>query len=166
VHVIRGPVLLSDPNRRHPSVRSTEDPDQLLRILCHELVAQTSPVVEALFEYSGFVRHATWGPIISSWAALFVNVFDQLSTQPEALPLLEAFFKGNDDVARMQPRFHTVTLGNVTHLYQRRASCCRYYFLPQGSLCASCPLASQEDRVRMNREWMQKRLEKKPSWPL
>jgi hypothetical protein len=51
----------------------------------------------------------------------------------------------------------SATLGEVTHLYQRRASCCRYYLLPRGSLCACCPLVSQKERERRNLEWMKKR---------
>jgi len=47
-----------------------------------------------------------------------------------------------------------------THLYQRHASCCRYYLLPQGQLCASCPLVSQEERLERNAEWMQKQLDR------
>jgi len=58
----------------------------------------------------------------------------------------------------MQPRMHPVTCGEVTHLYQRRASCCRYYLLPQGDLCASCPLVSHDERVARNLQWMQSRL--------
>jgi hypothetical protein len=55
--------------------------------------------------------------------------------QALALPAIESFFSGDDDIAKMQPKMHPVTLGDVTHLYQRRASCCRYYLLPAGSLC-------------------------------
>lgn len=163
IHSLRGSVLPSDPNRDHPSVRSIEDPQRLLQILRSELVAQASPVVETLFEWSKFSRSAIWGLITSSWAALFIQVYDRLGTQYDALPLVEAFFTGNDDVARMQPKLHPVTLGNVTHLYQRRASCCRYYLLPQGSLCASCPLVSHEDRAQRNLDWMKKQLESQSS---
>ena len=45
--------------------------------------------------------------------------------------------------------------------YQRRASCCRYYLLPQGSLCASCPLVSDEERLAKNLDWMREQLSKK-----
>lgn len=58
----------------------------------------------------------------------------------------------------MRPRTHAVTMEGVTNLYQRRASCCRYYLLPQGDLCASCPLVSQEERLQRNREFMAKQL--------
>ena len=94
--------------------------------------------------------------ITSSWAAQFIGVFGRLGEQTQALPLVSELCSGDDDVARMQPRLHPVTLGTVTHVFQRRASCCRYYLLPKGSLCASCPLVSQEERVRRNTEWMQR----------
>jgi hypothetical protein len=159
IYSLHGSVLETDPNREHPSVRSAEDHCRLLETFRSELVAQASPVVDALFEWSKFSKSAIWGMITSSWAALFLHVYERIGTQTDALPLLETFFAGNDEVARMQPRFHPVTLGGVTHLYQRRASCCRYYLLPQGSLCASCPLVSQEKRIQMNLEWMKKQLE-------
>jgi hypothetical protein len=66
-----------------------------------------------------------------------VHVYERLETQIEALPVIEAFFAGDDDIARMQPKLHSVTFGEVTHLDQRCASCCRYYLLPHGSLCVS-----------------------------
>jgi len=62
----------------------------------------------------------------------------------------------------MQPRMHAVTMDGVTHLYLRRASCCRYYLLPQGDLCASCPLVSHDERLRRNREFMAKQLSRQP----
>jgi ferric iron reductase protein FhuF len=122
------------------------------------LEAQASPVGDAVYNWSGFGRKGIWGMITSSWASLFVHVYDRLGSQADALPVIQSFFQGSDDVARMQPRLHPVTLDNITHLYQRRASCCRYYLLPQGSLCASCPLVSQEERVARNLEWMKKQL--------
>ncbi len=42
----------------------------------------------------------------------------------------------------------------MTHIYHRRATCCRYYLVPQGHYCASCPLISQAQRVQRNRAWM------------
>ncbi len=78
----------------------------------------------------------------------------------DALPFLLKFFEGDDEIARMKPRLNPVTLRAVTHLYQRRASCCRYYLLPQGGLCASCPLVSDEERTKRNVEFMEKQLDR------
>jgi hypothetical protein len=69
-------------------------------------------------------------------------------------------FSGDDLVAIMQPRVHEVTYMDVTHIYQRRASCCRIYLLPQKELCASCPLVSQEERLERNRAWMKTQIER------
>lgn len=41
------------------------------------------------------------------------------------------------------------------------ASCCRYHLLPQGDLCASCPLVPQERRLELNLEWMKTQLERR-----
>jgi FhuF 2Fe-2S C-terminal domain len=155
-----GSVLSNDPGAGHPLTRSVsvEDPASLLLLLRSELQRQASPVVDAMCKWSGFSKKGAWGMLTSSWAALFVHVYERLGSQTDALPVMQAFFKGADEVASMQPRMHPVTLGSVTHLYQRRASCCRYYLLPQGSLCASCPLVSQEERLVRNLEWMKKQL--------
>ena len=140
----------------HPLIETVTDRAALRRVLRHRLHEQTSPVVHALHEWSGFSVKGAWGMITSSWASHFIAGCDRLEGQAQAIPLLEDLCSGDDDVARMQPRLHPVTLGAVTHVFQRRASCCRYYLLPKGSLCASCPLVSQEERVRRNVEWMQR----------
>jgi hypothetical protein len=132
--------------------------DPLLRRLRQELDAQAAPVVRALHDWSGFASRGSWGMITSSWAAQFIAVCERLGGQAFAAPILETFFVGDDDIGRMQPRTHTVTMHGVTHLYQRRSSCCRYYLLPQGNLCASCPLVSHDERLRRNREFMAKQL--------
>jgi ferric iron reductase protein FhuF len=142
----------------HPLIETVTDRAALRRVLRDRLHEQTSPVVHALHEWSGFSVKGAWGMITSSWASHFIAGCDRLEGQAQAIPLLEDLCSGDDDVARMQPRLHLVTLGAVTHVFQRRASCCRYYLLPKGSLCASCPLVSQEERVRRNVEWMQRLL--------
>jgi hypothetical protein len=130
----------------------------LLRRLRDELHQQAEPVVRAMYDWSGFAAKGSWGMITSSWAAQFITVCERLGSQAFAAPIMEAFFAGADDVGRMQPRTHPVTMRGVTHLYQRRASCCRYYLLPQGDLCASCPLVSHDERVRRNMEFMERQL--------
>jgi hypothetical protein len=133
----------------------------LLRRLRHELAGQAAPVVRALQDWSGFAPRGSWGMITSSWAAQFITVCERLGGQALAAPILEDFFTGDDDIGRMQPRVHAVTMEGVTQLYQRRASCCRYYLLPKGDLCASCPLVSHDERLRRNHEFMARQLARK-----
>jgi ferric iron reductase protein FhuF len=134
--------------------------DTLLKQLRNELVRQAQPVVQSLFDWCGFSRKGAWGMITSAWASQFIEVCGRRGDQIDALPLLLRFFEGEDEIARMKPRLNPVTLRGVTHLYQRRASCCRYYLLPQGDLCASCPLVSDEDRTKRNFEFMQRQLDR------
>ena len=140
------------------AVPSVGESGSLPRRLRHELAEQATPIVRALQDWSGFAPRGSWGMITSSWAAQFITGCERLGGQALAAPILEEFFAGDDDVGRMQPRTHAVTMDGVTHLYQRRASCCRYYLLPQGDLCASCPLVSHDERLRRNREFMAKQL--------
>lgn len=161
IHEIRGTVLSDGPQEVIAGTQYVTDDFELLRALRSTLHSQTEPVVQAMYEWSGFSKKGAWGQITSSWASQFINICDRFGGQEQALPIVEAFFAGDDIVAATQPRLHPVTLGDVTHLYQRRASCCRYYLLPQGSLCASCPLVSQEERIKLNLEWMRKQLQPK-----
>ena len=165
IHSPRGFVIGKDPDNASLFTQAVESHAALRAALRSTLKAQSAPVVEALYDWSGFSRKGTWGQITSSWAAQFVGIYDTIGEQPEILLDIVAFFQGDDEPARMQPRLHPVTIGKVTHLYQRRASCCRYYLLPQGSLCPSCPLVSHEERVARNLEWMKEQLRRKGETP-
>jgi ferric iron reductase protein FhuF len=125
-----------------------------LKVLRQQLKLQAEPVVEALYEWSYFSRKGSWGMITSAWATQFINICEHLGGQAKAAPILREFFRGHDEIALMQPQLHSVQLERTTHLYQRRASCCRYYLLPEGDLCASCPLVSDKERLRRNKEWV------------
>jgi len=150
--------MFGDAPSSHALVRYESEQKILLRLLRGELQRQTTPVVEALFQWSGFSRKGAWGMVTSSWASQFINISGRLSEQIAAIPVLRDFFAGDDEICRMQPRLHPISVRGVTHVFQRRASCCRYYLLPRGDLCASCPLVSDEDRLRQNREWMEEQL--------
>jgi ferric iron reductase protein FhuF len=130
------------------------DAGALIDALRRQLVAQATPVVDALFEWSGFARRGTWGQLTSTWASHVTTLCEDPLDQRPVRPLLDALFAGDDDVARMRPRFHEVRYRDAVHLFQRRASCCRYYLLPAGELCASCPLVSDSARLDKNRAWM------------
>jgi hypothetical protein len=158
IHVARGIVLRTGFEANDGGPESVADETALLESLRSSLYAQAEPVVDALYAWSGFSKKGAWGQITSSWASQFINVCDRFGGQAQARPIVETFFAGGDILAATQPRLHPVTLANVTHLYQRRATCCRYYLLTQGSLCASCPLVSHEERMRRNIEWMGKHL--------
>ncbi len=160
IHEPRGTLVAGDSRATHPSMRTVADRDALLQTLRTALVDQAAPVVEALREWSGFAPRGTWGMLTSSWAAQFTGLCEDTHDQRSLLSTLEAFFAGTDVVAAMRPRLHPVTYRDVTHLYQRRASCCRYYLLPQGVLCASCPLVPHEERLARNVEWMKTQLER------
>ena len=158
IHEARGVMVAGDPRADHPTIAVVANPYQLLRSLRSALTTQALPVVEALYDWSGFARRGTWGMLTSSWAAHVTNLVGDGRDQRPALPILQAFFAGDDLVAKMQPQLHALTYLGVTHLYQRRASCCRIYLLPQMELCASCPLVSQEERLARNLEWMKTQL--------
>jgi ferric iron reductase protein FhuF len=148
IHEPRGVFLAAD-----------RDGDALLRYLRDQLIAQANPVVETLYDWSGFARRGTWGMLTSSWAAHFITLSSSGVDQTGVLPLLRQFFDGADVVAAMQPRVHTVSYRDATHVYQRRASCCRFYLLPDGELCASCPLVSHDERLVRNLAWMKRQLD-------
>ena len=59
----------------------------------------------------------------------------------------------------MRPRLHAVAYRDAVHVYQRRASCCRFYLVPEGELCASCPLVAHEARLERNLAWMKRQID-------
>jgi hypothetical protein len=156
----RGTVVVGDSRAEHPLLRTVPNSAALLRALRTALASQAAPVVEALYAWSGFAPRGTWGMLTSSWASHFTGLCETRDDQRGMLPQIEALFAGDDVVAAMQPRMHVVSYLDATHLYQRRASCCRYYLLPTGDLCTSCPLVSDDDRMARNREWMQTQRER------
>lgn len=161
IHVARGMFIDGDARAVHPLASTVPDRDALLHELRRGLVEQATPVVDALHAWSGFAPKGTWGMLTSSWASQFTGLWPTPDDQRGALPLIDAFFAGDDSAYRMRPLLHAVTCGDATHLYQRRASCCRYYLLPQGNICTSCPLVSQEERLQRNREWMRTQEERR-----
>ena len=154
LHRPEGAMLQQEGVTQHPSVQLLSSHTDVLARLRESLVQQASPIVEALYRWSSFSLKGTWGMITSSWGAQFIHIVGEIATQESGLPVVRQFFVGTDIVAQTQPYFYPVTHQHVTHVYHRRATCCRYYLLPQGGYCASCPLIPQEESVRRNIEWM------------
>jgi hypothetical protein len=160
VYEPRGVVVASDPRADHPSMKMVRDETALLRALRDQLVEQAAPVVATMYEWSGFAERATWGMLTSSWASHFTGLWEARDDQRPLVEVLDRFFAGDDVVAGMRPGMNPVEYGGAIHLYQRRASCCRYYLLPEGDLCASCPLVSDEERAVRNLDWMRTQAER------
>jgi hypothetical protein len=136
----------------------------LRRALRATLADQATPVVEALYRWSGFARRGTWGMLTSAWVSQFTTFGEP--RDPDAWQAeLDAFFAGNDLVSAMRPRVHVVDVSGTTHLFQRRASCCRLYLVPGGELCASCPLVGDDERLARNRAWLASQLTRQTPLP-
>ena len=159
IHEASGVILGDGPHAGDPGVRTVPDRKMLLQCLRQELVAQAQPVVKALYDWSGFAPRGTWGMLTSSWAAHLTALSPTGPDQSVVLPTLQEFFDGDDLAAKMRPRVHTVCYRHATHVYQRRASCCRFYLVPHGELCASCPLVPHEERIARNLAWMKRQVD-------
>jgi ferric iron reductase protein FhuF len=160
VHRPEGVMLHRDGLAPHPLIQWLSSPKGLMDRLRDGLMQQAEPIVEALYNWSHFSIRGIWGLVTSSWGAQFFNVLDAIGGQKSGLQHVRQFFQGDDIVAQMQPEFYPVTFRNVTHIYHRRASCCRFYKIPQGQLCASCPIVSQEERLQRNQAYMKYLLER------
>ncbi|HEY7895362.1 MAG TPA: (2Fe-2S)-binding protein [Gemmatimonadaceae bacterium] len=147
-----GTVVAGDARARHPSMSTVADDHALLRALRAALVEQSAPVVKAVHGWSGFAERATWGVLTSLWASHFISLWQPYDDQRELSRVLREFFAGSDLAAEMRPDVTVVASGGTVHLHHRRSSCCRFYLVPGGGLCASCPLAAdaipRSDRVR------------------
>jgi ferric iron reductase protein FhuF len=160
LHRPEGVMLQQDGLAPHPFIQWSSTPRELMERLRDGLMQQAEPIVEALYNWSHFSIRGLWGLVTSSWGAQFFNIFGEIDGQEGGLQHVRQFFQGNDIVAHMQPDFYPVTVRNVTHIYHRRASCCRFYKIPQGQLCASCPIVSQEERLQRNQAYMTYLLER------
>ena len=103
------------------------------------------PVVEAVYDWSSFGERAIWGVLTSLWASHFVALWPAHDDQGPLARMLDDFYAGDDVVAEMRPVITAVESGRRVHLHVRRASCCRFYLVPAGGLCASCPLGSDAE---------------------
>jgi len=92
--------------------------------------------------------------ITSSWGSQFVQIMQPIGAQETGLTEAERFFDGHDVVAQMRPHFYPVTRQQCTRIFHRRSACCRYYLIPHGGYCASCPLIPEEESIARNRQWM------------
>jgi hypothetical protein len=160
IHEPRGALIAGDPRAVHPDVHTVPDAAGLIHELRRQLVAQATPVVDALYEWSGFARRGTWGQLTSSWASHVTTLSESRLDHRPLLPWLAALFDGDDDVARTRPRLHEVHYRDAVHLFQRRASCCRYYLVPAGELCTSCPLVADAPRLEKNLAWMKTQVDR------
>lgn len=154
LHQPAGVMLHHEGVVHHPLVQRLPSPDALLGWLRQSLVQQAQPIVETLHAWSRFAIKGLWGMITSSWGGQFMQICGEIATQQSGWQYVVPFFAGDDVVSQMQPHFYPVTYNNVTHVYHCRATCCRYYLLPQGQYCASCPLISHEERLQRNHTWM------------
>jgi len=142
LHKPRGAMLNPDVDAPHPDVTVVHDPSALRNHLRDALLANAGPVVEGLYLWSRFPRRAIWGQVFSSWAAPMTQILAHTgaATADGAVQVATAFFDDPRPVFAMRPHFYTVASDGESRAYHRRASCCLYYKLPKGSLCASCPL--------------------------
>lgn len=141
-----------------PPIQTLELNQELPEALRAALVDQASPVINSLYDWSRFSKRALWGQITSSWGGQFTSIFAHLDRRVEALDHVRAFFDAPNFVVGARPTYYLVSHLGATHVYHRRATCCLYYKLPNANYCASCPLISQEDRIKRNKDWIEKAL--------
>ncbi len=165
LHEPRGVIVRREGFAHHPDLEIIEtDPDdqgqaadntELVSRLRAILLSQAKPVIDALYVWSGFSRRGLWGQVMSSWGAQFTTIFAHLKRHTDALPCAREFFDPACFPKGMTPSFYMVEHAGLKRIYHRRSSCCLYYRVPAGSYCASCPLVSQNERVRRNKEWIE-----------
>lgn len=133
--------------------------DRALPLLSENLHLYTQPIVEALHHHTRFSKRGIWGQVYAGWGSVFAAVAGHYAQAEDALPLIENFFKLPVVDPGMAPRFYALRHLDRAHVFHKRASCCLFYRLPQGSLCASCPLETSDNRYARNK----RSLEKPPS---
>jgi FhuF 2Fe-2S C-terminal domain len=163
LHHPEGVMLLDNGVAPHPSMRWLSSPPALLAWLRRSLVQQAQVIVDALYAWSHFAVRGIWGMITSAWSSLCIHIFGEIGQPTHALSWLREFFHGDDVTAQMQPQLYSLTSQHITRVYQCGASCCRYYLVRQGQYCASCPLISDDERLRRQRAHMHHLIVSQPS---
>jgi ferric iron reductase protein FhuF len=155
LHRAEGTILSSGCDKNPGMLHKASSLHQLRQSLRHLLVQQATPVVEALHHWSRFSTKALWGMITSSWGSQFVHIMQQIDAQDAGWTEAERFFDGHDLVALMRPRFYQVIHHQRRRIFHRRSACCRYYLVPHGGYCASCPLIPEAESMARNKQWME-----------
>jgi len=145
-------VALHQPLEWHSRAPGT---DALARLRA-VLVDQTTPVIEALYQWSKLPRKALWGQIVSSWGAQFGVILGGLDRSDEVLQTARSFFDATGPAFAQRPEFYNVEHCGVTRVYHIRSSCCLYYKIKPESYCASCPLISNAERIARNKAWIER----------
>jgi ferric iron reductase protein FhuF len=154
LHRAEGMIFSTEYSQNLGTLHIASSLHQLRQSLRQTLIQQATPIVEALHQWSRFSIRALWGMITSSWGSQFVQIMQQIGAQEAGLTEAERFFDGHDMVAQMRPHFYPVTHQQGTRIFHRRSACCRYYLIPHGGYCASCPLIPEEESIARNRQWM------------
>lgn len=151
-----GVMLREDVDAFDSRVMVVNDLEALRQQLRDILLANAAPVVDGLHAWSRFPRPALWGQVLSSWGTPMTQILTRIgATSAEAtVKTATAFFDDPRPAFAMRPRFYTVLSNGERHAYHRRASCCLYYKVPRGTLCASCPLLRFDESVRKQAERM------------
>jgi hypothetical protein len=159
IHEPRGVMTIADPAANHPAVTTVADRHELLSALRSALVSQAMPVVEALHEWSGFARRGTWGMLTSSWAAHITSLHGDSRDQRPALPILRAFFAGDDVVAIMQRGCTRVTCLGATITVSAARELLPHLSPARTMSCARAVRSClDEERVDRNLAWMKTQL--------
>jgi hypothetical protein len=83
IHEPRGLMIAGDPRASHASIVTVEDEPALLRALRATLTDQATPVVEALYDGSGFAHRDSGGMLTSSWGSHFARNREWMPKQIE-----------------------------------------------------------------------------------
>jgi len=139
-------------SRQYPTLNSDS-----MSCLREQLMNQASPLVDALQQWSGFPKKSLWGQISSTWAALLINIADEITDTTKSKYYLDMFFDAAQLPMKMKPEIYSLSHQQTTRLYQRRSSCCLYYKTSTKRLfCTSCPLLDEETRLLRNQVSLQK----------
>ena len=113
---------------------------------------QISPIVDALHDWSRFSKRAAFGQIYAGWGSVIQMIAAQANTdEGQTVAYIRRFFQSPLAYQNMAPNFYNLAFNGHAGIFHRRGSCCLFYRLPDGELCNSCPLVSDEKRLEYNR---------------
>jgi hypothetical protein len=148
--------LPDDPDASHPDCVMLPSREALREYMRQQLVANLTPVVHSISDYSRVGKPGLWEIAAEYTAFAFVALGELLGDESIGVEESRAF---SETRSRLSVRrdFIPIEHLNTNHYLLDRISCCLYYQVEGGKYCHSCPHRPLEERIDMMKQFWERR---------
>ncbi len=150
--------LPTDPHAQHPDATVLQDESELRAMFHRQIETHYPPVMQALYEMSGYGPKAMWAQTSDNVINVLVGHVERSGQHSQLDALLAQFAKVGGSPLNMRNGVLCVMHKDKTKLMIDRASCCNWYRWPEakGEMCMSCPRYSRAQRLALMLAELQK----------